>query len=153
MLTAKGVKPIAVSQQVFESTWLFGAFSPINRKRLLIETNGCNSDFFQVFMDELSATDSEELMLILLDNASFHKTKKLKIPDNIALIYIPPYSPELNPAEKIWQRLKRAFTNMPFTTMEGVRNFLTEQTNLLSEDIVISTCAYEWIFSGNIWTV
>jgi transposase len=153
MLTAKGVKPIAVSQQAFESTWLFGAFSPIDGKRLLIEAEGCNSDFFQVFMDELSMTDSEELMLILLDNASFHKTKKLKIPDNIALIYIPPYSPELNPAEKIWQRFKRAFTNIPFTTMAGVSNFLTEQTNLLSDHIVISTCAYKWIFSENVWTV
>jgi hypothetical protein len=46
MLTAKGVKPIAVSQQEFESTWLFGAFSPIDGKRLLIEADGCNSDFF-----------------------------------------------------------------------------------------------------------
>jgi transposase len=100
-------------------------------------------------------------MLILLDNASFHKTKKLKIPDNTALIYIPPYSPELlvlseaevNPAEKIWQRFKRAFTNIPFTTMEEVRNFITEQANLLSEEIIISTCAYEWIVEGNNWTV
>ena len=153
MLTAKGVKPIAVSQQAFESTWLFGAFSPINGKRLLLETDGCNGDFFQVFLDELSATDSEELMLVLLDNASFHKAKNLKIPDNIALMYIPPYSPELNPAEKIWQRFKRAFTNKPFTTMKNVRDFLTEQVNLLSEDVVISTCAYEWIVSWNNWTV
>jgi len=153
MLTTKGVKPIAVSQQAFESTWLWGAFSPINGKRLLIETEGCDSDFFQVFMDELSLTDTEELMLILLDNASFHKTKKLKIPDNIALIYIPPYSPELNPAEKIWQRFKRAFTNIPFTTMTDVSDFLTEQTNLLSDSIVISSCAFEWIFLGNNWTV
>ena len=104
-------------------------------------------------MDELSKTDSEEHMLILLDNASFHKTKKLKISDNIALIYIPPYSPELNPVEKIWQRFKRSFTNMPFTTMACVSDFLTEQTNRLSDNIVISTCAYEWIFSENIWTV
>jgi transposase len=161
MLTAKGVKPIAISHQAFESTrvlrkvqaWLFGAFSPIDGKHLLVEADRCDSVFFQVFMDELSTTDSEELMLILLDNASFHKTKKLKIPDNIALIYIPPYSPELNPAEKIWQRFKRAFTNIPFTTMADVSNFLTEQTNLLSDHIIISTCAYEWVFSENIWTV
>jgi len=153
MLTAKGVKPIAVSQQAFESTWLFGAFSPIDGKRLLIEAEGCDSDFFQVFMDELSRTDSEELMLILLDNASFHKTGKLKIPDNIALIHIPPYSPELNPAEKIWQRFKRAFTNIPFKTMAEVSNFLTEQTNRLSDNIVISTCAYEWVVPEKVWSV
>jgi hypothetical protein len=142
MLTAKGVKPVAVSQQVFESVWLFGAFSPIDGKHLLIETDCCDSDFFQIFLDELSATDTSELMLIMLDNASFHHAKKLKIPDNIMLIYIPPYSPELNPAEKIWQRFMRAFKNKPFKTMEEIRNFLTEQTKLLSDSIVISTCAY-----------
>jgi hypothetical protein len=153
MLTAKGVKPIAVSQQAFESTWLFGAFSPINGKRMLMEAEECNGIFFQVFPDELSATDTDELMLILLDNASFHKHKKLIIPNNIALIYIPPYSPELNLAEKIWQRFKRAFTNRPFKTMEEIHDFLTVQTNLLSEDIVISTCAYGWIASCYHWTV
>jgi transposase len=153
MLTAKGVKPIAVSQHAFESTWLFGAFSPINGKRLLMEAECCDSDFFQIFLNELSCTDSDELMVLLLDNASFHKAAKLKIPDNIALIYIPPYSPELNPAEKIWQRFKRAFTNKPFTTMDGIREFLTEQTNLLSDGIIISTCAYEWIFLCNEWTI
>jgi hypothetical protein len=83
MLTAKGVKPIAVSQQEFESTWLFGAFSPIDGKRLLMKAEGCDSVFFQVFLDELSGTDSDEFMLVLLDNASFHKTTKpqnLKFP-------------------------------------------------------------------------
>jgi transposase len=118
-----------------------------------MEADNCNSDFFQVFINELSTTYTDELMLILLDNASFHKSKKLKIPDNIALIYIPPYTPELNPAEKIWQRFKRAFTNKPFKTMEEIHNFLTEQTNLLTNETVISTCAYEWILSWNNWTV
>jgi hypothetical protein len=120
MLTAKGIKPIAVSLQDFESTWLFGAFSPINSKKLLLELPFCNSDTFQIFIDALSETDTEELMLLLLDNASFHKAKNLVIPDNIVLINIPPYSPELNPAEQIWAWFKRAFTNKAFTTMEQV---------------------------------
>jgi transposase len=153
MLTAKGVKPVALSAQAFEPAWLFGAFSPVDGKRLLIETEGCDSDFFQVFIDELSMTDADEHMLLLLENASFHKTGKLTIPDNISLIYIPPYSPELNPAEKIWQGFKRAFTNKPFLTMEEVRNFMTGQTDLLSESIIISTCAYQWLIAWNNWTV
>jgi transposase len=153
MLTAKGVKPVAVSRQVFESARLFGVFPPMDGKRLLMETECCNSDFFQVFLDKLSATDTDELMLIVLDNAFFHHSKKLKIPDNIALIYLPPYSPELNSAEKIRQRFKRVFTNKPFKTMEEVRNFLTEQTKLLSDSIVISTCAYQWMSLWNNWTI
>jgi transposase len=147
MLTARGIKPIAASLQDFESTWLFGAFSPINSKKLLVEFPFCNSDTFQIFIDILSKTDAEELMLLLLDNASFHKAKKLVIPDNIVLINIPPYSSELNPAEQIWAWFKRAFTNKTFTTIEQVRQFLDEQTKLLSDSIVKSTCFREWILA------
>ena len=118
-----------------------------------MEADNCNSDFFQIFINELSSTNMDELMLILLDNASFHKAKKLKIPDNLALIHIPPYTPELNHAEKIWQKFKRAFTNNPFKTMEDVRIFLTEQTHLLTDETVIATCSYKWIVSWNNWTV
>ena len=46
-------------------------------------------------------------------NGAFHKAKKLKIPENIELLFLPPYSPELNPAEKMWAKFKRAFTNKP----------------------------------------
>jgi len=146
MLTAKGIKPIAVSLQDFEFTWLFGAFSPINAKKLLVEFPFCNTDTFQIFIDLLSETDNEELMLLLLDNASFHKAKRLLIPDNIVLINIPPYSPELNPAEQIWAWFKRAFTNKAFTSMDEVHQFIDNQTKLLSDSIVKSTCCRKWLF-------
>ena len=57
----------------------------------------CNTECFEVF----------------LDNGAFHKAKRLLIPDNIALCFIPPYSPELNPAEKVWAFIKKKITNKP----------------------------------------
>jgi transposase len=48
-----------------------------------------------------SEYNKEEYKIIVLDNGAFHKAKKLIIPDNIALLFLPPYSPELNPAEKL----------------------------------------------------
>ena len=62
----------------------------------------------------------DELLVIVLDNASFHKAKKLVVPSNIRLIFLPPYSPELNPAEKVWQKFKRAFTNKLFESIEEI---------------------------------
>lgn len=153
MLTARGVKPVAVAQQEFESVWLFGAFSPIDAKKLLIEMPACNTENFQIFIDELSQTDPTELMIIILDNASFHKANKLSIPDNIILINIPPYAPELNPAKKIWQWYKRAFTNKPFTTLEQISDFFVEQHNMLTDSIIKSTCAYSYLLSWKYWTV
>jgi len=98
-LTAKAVKPICPFQQKFQSLYLFGAFSPINGKSFLLEMPHCNGDNFQLYLNELSLQIPEEFKMIVLDNGAFHKAKKLSIPGNIALIFLPPYSPELNPAE------------------------------------------------------
>lgn len=48
---------------------------------------------------------------MVLDNGKFHKSKKIIIPKNIVLVFLSPYSPELNPAAKIWAKYKRAFSN------------------------------------------
>jgi hypothetical protein len=114
MLTAKGVKPVCKYHQQYKSTWLFGAFSPITGEKLFMEFPCCNAEHFQIFLDEFSAEKPDNMMIIVLDNGAFHKAKKLKIPENIKLLFLPPYSPELNPAEKIWGRFKRAFTNKLF---------------------------------------
>ncbi len=54
---------------------------------------------------------------------AIHKAKRLQIPQNIILIFLTPYSPELNPAEKIWAKFKRAFTNKRFYKLKHVSRF------------------------------
>jgi transposase len=159
MLTARGVKPVCISHQLYQSTWLFGVFSPITGEHLLMEFPTCNSDNFQIFLDGLAAENPKTLIIMGLDNGAFHastslsnrKAKKLKIPYNIKLIFIPPYTPELNPAEKIWARIKREFTNKIFHSLEEIGAFLDKAANNLSKSIVISTCAYKYIFFDPFW--
>lgn len=83
----------------------------------------CNVANFQVFLDEYSDAYKQQHNIIILDNGAFHKAKSLKLPKNISLLFLPPYSPELNPAEKIWARFKRAFTNLLCPTLEHVSQF------------------------------
>lgn len=80
----------------------------------------CNADTFQLFLNQFSEIAPSEFKIIVLDNGAFHRAKKLHIQDNIALLFLPPYSPELNPAEKIWQHLKRKFTNKYFKSLEEI---------------------------------
>lgn len=120
-LTAKGIKPICLYHHKFESTYLFGAFSPISGDSLLLDLPVCNTDMFQIFLDQLAKQNPEEYKIIILDNGAFHKAKRLLIPDNIGLIFLPPYSPELNPAEKIWWLLKKQINNKVFKTMEELQ--------------------------------
>lgn len=151
-LTAKGVKPICPFQQVFQSTYIYGAFSPINGDHFVLEMPRCDSANFQVFLNEFSFSNSNELKIVVLDNGAFHKAIKLIIPENIILVFLPPYSPELNPAEKIWQRIKRNFTNRLHKTLDDLSEFITNEVKLLNGEIVKSTCSFKYIFFDPFWT-
>ena len=112
-----------------------------------LEMPYCNTDTFQVYLHEFSRCSHDEYKIILLDNGAFHKAQKLCIPDNIVLLFIPPYSPELNPAEKIWQKMKRAFSGKLHKTFDNVSEFIRNQVNILTDNHVKSICKYEYIFS------
>ena len=88
---------------------------------------------------------------MVLDNGAFHKAQKLEIPDNIKLVFLPPYAPELNSAEKMWARLKRAFTNKLFKSLNEISLFIDHAAKKINRDIVISTCAYKYVFFDPIW--
>jgi transposase len=152
-LTAKAVKPTCPFHQVFQSTYLFGAFSPLNGSRFLLELPHCNADNFQVFLEELSKTDPFELKVMVLDNGAFHKARSLVIPDNVILIFLPPYSPELNPAEKIWAKFKRDFTNRLFKTMDSLKDYVCDLATKLTKDEVMSITAFKYIFISDYWTI
>ena len=153
MLTAKGTKPICNTQQVYQSTYTFGAFSPLTGSSFVLELPQCNSDMVQIFLDQLSLVNPEEFKIIVLDNASFDKAKNLKIPENIELIFLPPYSPELNPAEKIWWSWKINFSNLIFKTLDELSKFIEQQVRELTPEIVKSTTSYDYIFLKPIWPI
>lgn len=107
---------------------------------------------FQIFLNEFSISSPEEFKIIVLDNGAFHKTKSLVIPHNVALVFLPPYSPELNPAEKIWCTIKRAFTGKVFPNLNQLSLFIESQIKRLSNKIVRSICAFDYFFSCKYWT-
>lgn len=140
-------------QQVFLSTYLFGAFSPINGDSFLLDLPTCCTNTFQIFLDTFSKHNELELKVVVLDNGAFHKAKNLKIPENILLIFLPPYSPELNPAEKIWAKFKRHFSNQFFKTMGDLQNYTMKLCNQLNKKEVASICAFSYIFLDNYWSI
>lgn len=119
----------------------------------MLEMPNCNAAGFQVFLDEFSLINPDEFKVMVLDNGAFHKAKSLIIPANIALLFLPPYSPELNPAEKIWAGFKRTFTNRLFNSLEVLSDFICEVTKSLENKIVKSTCAFKYIFVNSFWTI
>jgi hypothetical protein len=69
-----------------------------------------NTEAMQVFLDRFAATiGDDEHVAMVLDQAGWHGSGALRIPDNITLVPLPPYSPELNPVERVWLHLKERF--------------------------------------------
>jgi len=61
----------------------------------------CDTECMRIFLEEISRRHANEKIAIVLDGAGWHKSKSLDLPDNIRLIHLPAYSPELNPVEHI----------------------------------------------------
>jgi len=129
VITAKGIKPIVKYQHAFKNTYLYGSFSPINGDSFIWEVEGVDTAIFEAYLMEFSKYNPNELKIVIIDNAGFHSTKNIIIPDNIILINIPPYSPELNPSEKIWGFLKPKFKNKVFEKLIGVKDWLYSTVN------------------------
>lgn len=140
-LTSKGVKPIVKYKHAFKNTFLYGAFSPIDGNSFIYEIEGTSSEIFFKYLQQLSEHRPRELMIVIIDNAGFHSLNQFsnEIPENIKLIRIPPYSPELNPSEKIWAYIKQYYKNRFFDSLAEVKNWLADFiNNNMSKEIVKS---------------
>jgi transposase len=62
-----------------------------------------------LFLQQVSKAHPNRFVIMVVDGASSHKGKELRIPSNITLVLLPPYSPELNPTERIWNVVRRDF--------------------------------------------
>lgn len=123
-LTAIGVKPIVQYQHAFKNTYLYGSFSPINGDSFVYEIEGTTSEIFYKYLEAFSEYKPDEIKIIVIDNAGFHSMKNYTLPSNIILVRIPPYSPELNPSEKIWHYIKQYYRNTVFENLENVKKWL-----------------------------
>lgn len=137
-LTAKGVKPIVNYQHKFKTTYLYGSYSPINGDRFVWEINGVDTAIFEAYLKGFSAYKPKEYKIVVIDNAGFHSTKNIRVPDNIFLLRIPPYAPELNPCEQVWQYIKNRYKNQRFETMESLKKWLHNMVNNMGNHLIKS---------------
>ncbi|MCF6180597.1 IS630 family transposase [Lutibacter sp.] len=137
-LTASGVKPIVSYQHIFKTTYLYGSYSPINGNSFVWEINGVNTIIFEAYLKEFSQYKPNEYKIVVIDNAGFHSTKNIEVPENIFLLRIPPYAPELNPCEQVWQYIKNRYKNQRFETMENLTDWLHNMVNQMTPKTIKS---------------
>jgi transposase len=106
----RGTRPRAVRDHRFTSAYVFGAVCPDRGTGAAMIMPNADIEAMNMHLAEISCCVSAGSMaLLILDRAGWHTSPKLKIPDNIALLPLPPYAPELNPVENIWAFLRGNF--------------------------------------------
>ncbi len=113
-------RPVVNLALIREFRYEYAAVSPWDGCLDFMTTEKMNTENMTIFLAQVSEAHKEDFIVMVLDGASSHRSKDLVIPDNVALIRLPPYSPELNPAEQIWNILRRNyFANRVFDSLDA----------------------------------
>ncbi len=106
-LTSAGTKPIQIVNPLYESYWLYAALEPTAGDAFWWEVPRLDADCFTVFLREFGQHYADSLNILLLDRAPAHRAQRVQVPENVVLLWLPAYSPALNPVERLWEDLKR----------------------------------------------
>jgi len=113
-------RPMVNLALIREFRYEYAAVSPWDGNLDYMTSEKMNTDNMSRFLDQVSKAHRQDFMVMVLDGASSHKCKELKVPENITLMFLPPYSPELNPTELVWNELRRNyFANRVFDSLDA----------------------------------
>jgi transposase len=113
-------RPVVNLALVREFRYEYAAVSPWDGCLDFMTAEKMNTENMSRFLDQVSKRYQDQFVVMVLDGASSHKSKELNIPKNVSLLRLPPYSPELNPAEQIWNILRRNyFANRVFDALDA----------------------------------
>lgn len=106
----RGQRPPGLCDQRFTFAYIFAAVEPGTDNAFALVMPYVDTAAMQTFLDRFSETLAEdELAVMVLDQAGWHGSTALAVPGNVVLVQLPPYSPELNPVERVWLYLKERF--------------------------------------------
>lgn len=119
--------PVLLHAPTRKSVALFGAVNLRSGTLVTMLTSPFNAESFGAFLDELARhRDRRRRNVVILDNAGYHASQQC--PGNLTLDYLPPYSPELNPIERVWKLLRKLrIHNQYFETLDRLLDEVSEQ--------------------------
>jgi hypothetical protein len=147
-ITLSGVKPTGQWQWRFQAFWLYGAVEPLTGESFFWHFSHADSDCFQHFLHEFAQAFPDSLNIMQVDRGRLHTAKRLQIPDNIILLFQPPYCPELNPIERLWQHLKQDLRWQCFDTLQQLQDVLDQRLIQLTPPVVASLTGYDFILNA-----
>lgn len=128
-----GIRPVSARQVIRKYIYVYAAVCPSLGKMTTLILPFANTKMMTIFLDQVSKDFKDFFIIMLIDRAGWHLSKKLIIPENIRLIAQPAHSPELNPVEHIWDEIReKDFHNKAFNSLDEVENTLCKSINQLN---------------------
>lgn len=113
-------------RQGYENFYCYSSVAPKSGDISSLILPEVNTEMFQIYLDHFSLERADKKILLIMDQAGWHKSKSLLVPSNITILYLPAYSPELNPVERLWKDLKQ----------NCVHNRLSDSIDQLVETVI-----------------
>lgn len=145
----KKIRPSVPCHHIREYRYAYGAVEPMTGENFFLIMPYCSTNCMNTFLEELAKQYPHDQILLVCDGAAWHKSKTLKVPENITLLGIPPYTPEMNPIEQIWKQLRSmGFKNEVFKTLNQVVDRLCDTICNLTNETVKSITCRQWIYNA-----
>ena len=141
----KPMRPLCQAMITHEYTYAYAAVDVVSGQLDSLIMPHVNTDCMQMFLEELSTRYLTEHIVMILDGAGWHRSHALKPPNNITLIALPPYAPELNPVEHNWDELReKFFHNRVFKSLIALEDHLEKGLQTLEIDPVRCKSIVHW---------
>jgi len=147
----KPYRPMCQAMVTQEYTYAYAAVSVADGVLDSLILPHVNTVCMQIFLDEVAARHPGDRIVMVTDGAGWHNVKSLTIPGNMRLVKLPPYAPELNPVEHIWDDLReKSFHNRVFKSIDALEQHLSASLLQMERDNerVHSIVAWPWIISA-----
>jgi transposase len=144
-----GQRPLAPVQHRYEWRYLVGFVQPASGRTVFHLASSVNIPLFEaelaVFARQAGAGPKKKLVLVL-DRAGWHTSLHLRVSDHVYLHFLPPYSPELQPAEHLWPLTNAPLVNRHFSSIEELEEVQAQQCVALQAQpaLVRSTTLFHW---------
>jgi hypothetical protein len=138
------VQPVVTVTHKFENFYLYGAVEPTTGENFFLELPQLNSLTFQLWLDDFGQAFPESYNIVVLDNGAFHKAKGVRWPSHVLPLFLPPYSPELHPMERVWRDLKDKLADLVSQTIEEVSDAVCAIVQGYSDAILQSLTGFAY---------
>jgi transposase len=147
----KPLRPLVKAMLSHQYVYAYAAVSPQDGKLDSLVLPEVNGQWMQEFIVEVASRYPKENIVMVVDGAGWHKSKRFALPANLKLLFLPPYSPELNPQEHIWDELReKHFHNKTFDSLDLLEDHLVESLRVLEgqNDSIKGIVGWEWVIDA-----